>query len=326
MRRSLVAVLSLTGALLCLAWIQWATGATAQERRTGTARGEAIRGGFAADRLTGLGGADHIIGGFGDDVLLGGPGGDRLLGGFGGDRLEGGSGADRLRGEFGNDRLIGGPGRDDLSGGDSDDHLDGNAGADRIAGDKGDDRITSRGGGRDTVTCGDGTDAVKADLGDQVAEDCENVKPPEAKPVGTTRQRPFPFGAPASTLDGWTLQVTSATPDATAAVLAENQFNDPPRLGGVFSIARLRAVRTGAGAETFSASFRARAVGPLAVVYSTFANSCGVTPDPFPETQVFTGGAVEGNVCWAVPAAEASALVLIDDALLSEQQRFFALR
>lgn len=48
-------------------------------------------------------------------------------------------------------------------------------------------------------------------------------------------------------------------------------------------------------------------------------------PDPFPDAEVFTAGQVEGNVCWEVPPGEAPALVLIDEPLLSAQQRFFAL-
>jgi Ca2+-binding RTX toxin-like protein len=323
--RKLLAV-AVAAAALALVAVQWAVGSAEHERLTGTARGETIRGGFAADRLVGLGGPDLIIGGFGGDAAKGGAGADRIFGGYGGDRLEGGPGNDRLNGQDDDDRLFGGPGRDNLSGGDEDDRLSGGPAPDRLNGGGEDDRIQARDGARDLVLCGEGTDTVSADVGDRVAEDCENVTPPEAKPVGTARERPFPFGVPASTLDGWALQVVATAPDATAAVLAENPFNDPPPVGGVFSIARLRATRTGAGAESFDAGFRARAVGSAAVVYTTFENSCGVIPEPFPETDVFTGGQVEGNVCWAVPAVEAGSLVLIDHAFLAEQDRFFAMR
>ena len=314
------------GALALVGTVPWAVGAAAHERVTGTARGEIIRGSFAADHLQGLGGSDLIIGGFGGDVAKGGPGADRIFGGFDGDRLEGGPGNDRLSGQDDEDRLFGAAGRDSLLGGPEDDRLNGGPGRDLLNGGSGDDQIQARGGGPDQVLCGEGNDSVTADLGDTVSEDCEDVTPPEAKPVGTTRQRPFPFGLPAGTVDGWALQVVATTPDATAAVLAENQFNDPPPVGGVFSIARLRATRTAAGAESFDAGFRARAVGSAAVVYTTFENRCGVIPEPMPETDVFTGGQVEGNVCWAVPAAEAASLVLIDDPFLAEQERFFALR
>ncbi|KFG68409.1 calcium-binding protein [Microvirga sp. BSC39] len=62
--------------------------------RTGTNRGDALRGTRASDTLNGLGGDDTIVGGRGHDVLNGGLGDDLLRGGPGRDRLIGGPGED----------------------------------------------------------------------------------------------------------------------------------------------------------------------------------------------------------------------------------------
>jgi Ca2+-binding RTX toxin-like protein len=62
--------------------------------RTGTNRGDALRGTRASDTLNGLGGDDTIVGGQGNDILNGGLGDDLLRGGSGRDRLIGGLGDD----------------------------------------------------------------------------------------------------------------------------------------------------------------------------------------------------------------------------------------
>lgn len=296
------------------------------DRIVGSPKADTIRGGYGADRLFGRGGGDRILGESGADVLRGEAGADTLSGGFGRDLLHGDRGADTLKGDFDDDRLLGGAGNDRLGGGQGDDRLDGGTGADVVDGADGDDRIASRDGAADTVICGDGDDTVVADLIDRVSADCENVTPPQAKPEGSTRERPFP-GGPHPTLDGWQLEVLGSVPDATGAVLAENQFNSPPPPGEVFSIARVRATRTAAGSDSFGGSYRLRVVGSAAVVYTTFEHSCGVIPDELPSAQVFTGGAVEGNVCWSVPAGEVSSLVLVDSPVaFGDRQSFFALR
>ncbi len=62
--------------------------------RTGTNRGDALRGTRASDALNGLAGDDTIVGGRGNDTLNGGSGDDLLRGGQGRDRLIGGLGDD----------------------------------------------------------------------------------------------------------------------------------------------------------------------------------------------------------------------------------------
>jgi hypothetical protein len=54
-------------------------------------------------------------------------------------------------------------------------HTNADVNGDVLNGEGGDDRIRVRDGERDTVTCGPGTDRVRADPADVVAADCEAV-------------------------------------------------------------------------------------------------------------------------------------------------------
>ena len=62
--------------------------------RTGTNRGEVLRGTRLNDTLNGLGGDDTLLGSRGHDQLNGSSGDDFLRGGTGLDRLNGGLGED----------------------------------------------------------------------------------------------------------------------------------------------------------------------------------------------------------------------------------------
>ena len=84
--------------------------------------------------------------------------------------------ADTLRGTNGPDLIDGRSGNDTLLGLGGADFLQGNAGRDVLDGGPGDDRIAAQSdGSRDSVSCGEGTDVVNAELGDRVAADCEIV-------------------------------------------------------------------------------------------------------------------------------------------------------
>jgi Ca2+-binding RTX toxin-like protein len=113
--------------------------------------------------------ANSIRGTKGDDTLTGTAGADRINALAGNDTVNAGAGDDKVRG---------GKGNDVLNGEDGNDKLKGNKGTDQLNGGAGNDRIDGRGDGRtaDTITCGDGTDVVKADAKDSVASDCEVVK------------------------------------------------------------------------------------------------------------------------------------------------------
>jgi hypothetical protein len=227
------------------------------------------------------------------------------------------------------------------------DTIYGLGGNDTIYGFGGNDKIVG-GPGKDRIYCGSGIDRVTADRLDRVARDCEVVSRPSATATPTadtptaptsttpsvpaptrlgTRTNPHPVGSAVRVENNWTVKVVSTTPDATAAVLAENMFNDPPTAGNQFYIVRLQATYHGTDARMFLDSYL-RVVGTAGRAYSTFGttSSCGVAPDEFyDQGEIFAGASVVGNACFQVPSSEVSSLVMYWDGFLSDDV-YLALR
>jgi len=157
---------------------------------------------------------------------------------------------------------------------------------------------------------------------------------PPAPAVGT-RTNPVPLGAPIDIIDTfsqehWRLRIVSTQPNATAAVMAEDQSNDPPTAGSQFFIATVKV--------TFVSGIRAsnpgiriagdlKAVGPSNVVYSTLGTTsrCGVIPDAMSDKgDLLPGASSTGNICWQVPTAEAGSLIAFYE--LDNRPYYMALR
>ena len=144
---------------------------------------------------------------------------------------------------------------------------------------------SSQAQGRDRVYCGAGVDRVQADRLDVVAKDCEVVSRPAAPttpappapppaPVGSTRANPVPFGTTFALRNGWSLKIEGITPDATAAVLAQNMFNDPPAPGNQFFIATVTVTNVSSTDTNFRDADLRSVAGPANVPYTTFNQSC----------------------------------------------------
>ncbi len=125
-------------------------------------------------------GESSIAGGSGDDTVGGQAGRDSIVGQSGDDELSGGSGNDSLAGREDSDRLSGGPGTDTLKGESGFDSLFGNNGTDTLDAGSGNDFIDAKEpvgttALKDTISCGDGSDRVEADLQDVfvLAPECE---------------------------------------------------------------------------------------------------------------------------------------------------------
>ena len=138
-----------------------------------------------------------------------------------------------------------------------------------------------------------------------------------------SRGNPIPAGQGAS-VGSWQIEVVGSTPDGTDAVLAANQFNDPPPEGRSYYLVRIRATNRSIETETPFAAMTFSAVGPSAVAYG-FGDDCGVAPDAFPDLEsVFAGESVEGNLCWSVTSEDAAALLVIATPSFSaESERVF---
>jgi hypothetical protein len=117
----------------------------------------------------------------------------------------------------------------------------------------------------------------------------------------------------------WNIEVLEPIRDITDAVAEENQFNDPPEEGSRFMGAPLRVTYASGPvpASLFELTFKA--FGPSGVVLATFDPSCGVIPDELDTfAELFEGGTVEGNVCWAVPSGDIGELTMIVEVFLDD--------
>src|SRR5207245_302313 len=78
----------------------------------------------------------------------------------------------------------------------------------------------------------------------------------------------------------------------------------------------------GSGSDHFTGSFLS-ALGLSQVSYTPFGNSCGMTPDEFPVSEVFPGGSIAGNDCWDVLSTDVSSLVMFDALEAPVRRTFF---
>lgn len=109
------------------------------------------------------------------EVLIGTNGNDSLVGTELRDEIQGLGGDDQINGRAGNDRLEGGKNKDVIFGGRGNDALIGGPNDDKLAGALGDDRFFAVDGTRDVISCGLGTDTVRADQFDALINACENA-------------------------------------------------------------------------------------------------------------------------------------------------------
>ncbi len=123
-----------------------------------------------------------------------------------------------------------------------------------------------------------------------------------------TLDAPVPAGQIADIGGGWRLQVLGVVPDATEMVATENEFNDPPPAGSVFTIVTVALGYYGLDdpASTFTPTIAA-----IGAARTELDANCGVIPGELAYfNDVFAGGVVQGNLCFVVPAAEAGDLTL----------------
>lgn len=124
---------------------------------------------------------------------------------------------------------------------------------------------------------------------------------------------PYPLNSAQPTVDGWTIQVDSVTPDGTQAVLDENSFNEAPEPGRQFFIATITATYTGSGAESFDGNFRLRVRAADGTIYTAFGDPCGVTPNEWDQDLIAASGqSITGNLCWSVPSEQLTDLRMFD--------------
>jgi hypothetical protein len=134
--------------------------------------------------------------------------------------------------------------------------------------------------------------------------------PVAVAPGESSRDQPIPIGESAKVGD-WILTVDSVNPAADELILSENTFNEPPDPGYQFFMVTLSMTYDGAESAQPSSELSFKAVGASNVAYDEFSPGCGVVPlDLSLAGEVFTGGTIEGNVCFAVKSEDASSVVM----------------
>ncbi len=143
------------------------------------------------------------------------------------------------------------------------------------------------------------------------------------KSIGT-RENPIPYGQTAQITAEWEMTVIAVTPDATDLILAENSYNEAPAAGQQFFMATVRLTSIGQTSDEFYTS-DLNAVGQLAVGYNQYDDDCGSIPNELPSREVFTGGTIEGNVCWSIATEDADSRILYDNYGPSEDRVYLSM-
>lgn len=131
--------------------------------------------------------------------------------------------------------------------------------------------------------------------------------------AGSSPADPVPIGT-ATQVGDYEVTVLNVMPDAADYILAYNEYNTEPEPGMQFFIARVQVTYTGAtsGSPWVNLSLNASTGVEDDEVYTDWGYSCGDIPESASSrsNELFTGGTVTYNACWAVAAEDADALVL----------------
>ncbi len=131
---------------------------------------------------------------------------------------------------------------------------------------------------------------------------------PTPEPAAGTRDNPIPIDTLTeySADSMWNFSVGATNPDATADVLAANQFNTPPADGSVFVLAPFylttKPEAPAEGADPW-ASLSIEYVTPQGNTFGDSNANCGVAPgvDLYSIGTMYGGAESRFNVCLAIP-------------------------
>lgn len=142
-------------------------------------------------------------------------------------------------------------------------------------------------------------------------------------PPGHSLEDPLTAGETLVGSNGAEIRVLGITADARQLVAMANRFNDPPKDGMRFYMIRVEVALPSSGGSVSVNEFDFRLIGDRRVVYSPFAQTCGVIPDGLSE--VFGGGQIEGNVCFEIPKDEGGLILIHEPDYRSAARRFLNL-
>lgn len=154
---------------------------------------------------------------------------------------------------------------------------------------------------------GSGDTKVVAPSGEAGATDGAADKEPAAG--AGTRENPHPVGSVIESKD-WRVVVNTVTLAATDAVVAANQFNDPPAAGSEYILVNYSVTYIGDDANGQTPSFVSiEYVTADGRTVNSYDNSV-VEPDPISSNALYKGGSATGNQAFEVPSATAAQGVL----------------
>jgi hypothetical protein len=110
-----------------------------------------------------------------------------------------------------------------------------------------------------TPSPGDARAGDDDQLPQQPADPTPTASTPADDTLGT-RANPIPIGD-AARIGDWSIAVQRVAPEGTEAVLAENQFNDPPQDGRQFFLINLAATFSGANSGSVLGDLRFQPLG-----------------------------------------------------------------
>ena len=146
----------------------------------------------------------------------------------------------------------------------------------------------------------------------------------QSSAVGS-KDNPVPLGTEQQVGD-WAVTVTKYTPDATAAVMKANEFNDEPEAGETYVLVALSARYTGEESGTFWLDTSYKFLGKSG---NTFDEPFAFAPEPISDAgETFPGASVFGNLLYQVPTDQAAGGLLIMEPSFSfdEARAFFVLQ
>jgi hypothetical protein len=183
-----------------------------------------------------------------------------------------------------------------------------------------------------TVAGGEGTSTSPTATTAPLTTDSPSTTTPATTTAPTTvpsaegtRENPIPVGT-MSQVGDYQVTVTAFQADATQAVLDENQFNEPPPEGFVYSLIGL--AMTYVGAETGTPWIDLAWSGIGASNVASTSDDCNTYPNNILDVpELFPDGAAEANICLTVQSTDLDSLVLILESAFSleETRIFFAL-
>lgn len=169
------------------------------------------------------------------------------------------------------------------------------------------------------VSCSKAVDGQAVALGE---------RPSETGSAGSgagSRNDPFPLGSTGAVGPDWKVTVVSIDEDSWDVIRAENQFNDPPKAGSKFVIAKIRVAYVGSSSGEAWIDLHDEYLGSTNVTYGLSMDDwCGVIPDDLSDKgSQFPNSTVEGNICWSVPESAIKGGKIILAAGYSDDDRVF---